>query len=419
MNAFMIPSRFVCRVIAVALSVITLSPLASAEYPHPLNEDACQLRPTDREELCGWVYSPTRDSIAYRSMPVDLHGPVHSAARPIAQEDTEEVVTRTLAITAATFGFSVEQWLEPLALVAPYVDNSLEKIRQYGDWLGDAAMRVEEQHRQQEETALNAILLEEQLARVATEEPIDTEALAPTTIPEDYPIAVQLIPEGEPGIEVLPLNRLVGSSAMIMTIEEEGYMPYDLCEEDLRLWSVLPESTHPFCIRPQDNPWDTAEIWKELDKRVARRVPFVSSASDLSTVEMEEVAGVSSLLPVSKNTVANTTNEPVDGSPYCMIESLVWRAETWVSQQAVKIETVNAVSLGRQVAVYSLRKESMLRAFADRIVLNWKFDEFHVPIIIDYTFEASPAGSALLARAGAIEATSESVNVAAGDNRLR
>jgi hypothetical protein len=381
MNAFLIQSRCVFRSIVFALSTLSIPSLTFAAPPDSLPEDACQLRWQEEEtEWCGWTPLATHDSVAYR--------PPAPAREPASESDTtvDGSITQGAAIAFASAGISVEQLLEPLALVTPYLDNSLEKVRQYQSWWG-AAIATATRIQQAEQTAPADPTVAQQLSRIATEKPIDTECYGPSVVVDAFPVTVQLIPEGEPGIEILPLDRRVGGSAIIATIEE-AYLPYD----------VLPTSTHPFCIHAEGDIWDAAVMWQTFDEHVA--TDSVEDAADAFASE-EAVVDVAIVEPVVDHC----------GFADCVLESLIWNTENWIAEHEELWASVEANNVGRQVAQFGLRRHEIVQIVANQIAIRWQT----IPAVEveQPSQEISATGAALLARAGAVAASEPVVEMAA------
>ncbi|MEM8667824.1 MAG: hypothetical protein AAGG48_09935 [Planctomycetota bacterium] len=419
MNAFLIPLRRVCLLIVVVLSPSCVSSVVSADQHCFLTEGCCLLRydlgetasdsfepdpctadsfDPSTDELCGWVGTSAHDSIACLTVLEEVTPTTLSAARhddePVSASDTagDSPIMQGAAIALASVGISVEQLLEPLALATPYLDNSLSNLRDYQRWITDVMKDAERERQAGIETALDAILLEEQLARIAYDEPVDIDGYGHSVIVDDYPITEQRIPPGETGIEVLPLNRLVGSSPIIVTIEEVSDS-YELSPRNLKLWSVLPASTHPFCIRAESDSWDPVAMWSAFDERLEKTVPMMAQqqrvqVAKAADVSMEEFTGY-------------------DISADCLLASWVWTAECFVMDHQTKLSTITPNNTGRTIARVSKRQEQLVEQWTNALVRRWNFnEEVEEPVIIDFGLEASPAGAALLTRAGAIVAES-------------
>lgn len=388
MNAFTIQTRFLPTLIVLTLATLFLPTAVIADPPSTLPEDACQLRWED-DELCGWA-SATHDSIAYRYVP---------PAEPASASDmtVDGSITQGAAIAFASAGISVEQLLEPLAMVTPYIDNSLEKVRQYQSWWG-AAVATAERMRQEDEDRESDV--NEQLSRIAAEEPIDIESYGPSVIVDAFP-TTQFIPEGEPGIEILPLKRNVGSTAIIVTIED-SYMPYDLADKDLRLWSVLPESTRPFCIRDSEHGWDAephfqaASLWRQFDAQVASSRQVNPDPPVAEPIESPEVLAYC-------------------GAADCLLDEWIWRTENFVADDAPLWDIINANKLGRRITSVAIMNQRVTEIVTTAIASRWEKSEPKT----EQTIEPSDAGKALLTRAGAIVAGEPVIEVAASANSLR
>ena len=156
------------------------------------------------------------------------------------------------AVAVASAGVSVEQIVEPFAMVGPYLDNSLEMVRKFQSWWdavrSQAAASAEATGGRVDEAGREGGTDDSRPARrqLAAEEPIDVESLGKSVLVDAFGHAET--DAVEPGVYVTAIDMLVGGSPIIATIEED-YLPYDLSARDIKLWSVFPISTHPFCIR--------------------------------------------------------------------------------------------------------------------------------------------------------------------------
>ena len=432
MNALLIQSRFVSLLIFVAFFSLLLLPPIQAAAPG-LPQDACQLR-WEEQDLCGWISQPnpmnqpnpvtqsesncsagntvpaTHDSIAIRIAATAKPAPTTiptRATEPASASDTTDdgAITQAAAIAIAAADISVEQLLEPLASAAPYLDQSLAKVRQYQSWWG-AAISTGDQSQVVNSSTSSDIAFAAQLNEIATAEPIDVESYGTSVIVDEFPITVQLISEGKPGIEILPLNRLIGSSAVIVTIEED-YMPYDLSTEDIKLWSVLPNSTQPFCIRAEHDAWDATAMWQAFDERV---VPTLAKAEPLETAE---------IVPQPTPTPEPITLFAHCGSADCMLDSIIWHVDSWIISYSKREAGATANQVGHRLALLSLQQQQLVHAATVLIARHWHQPPPVGPETRESVPATSPAGAALLARAGAIAAETPVIEVAASANSLR
>jgi hypothetical protein len=166
------------------------------------------------------------------------------------------------------------------------------------------------------------------------------------------------------------LDRTVGSSAIIVTIEE-SYMPYDVAVKDMRLWSLLPTSTHPFCIRSHGDAVNSLSLWEEFDQGLA--------------VHQQEEAQVEAEVAIA-----------YCGSADCLLDEWVWKVETWVSEHSTFWTEMEPRCIGRRLAWLTSGRKHLVSSAAEALATRWPEVEAPKPV--------SPAGEALLARAGAIAA---------------
>ncbi len=170
-----------------------------------------------------------------------------------------------------------------------------------------------------------------------------------------------------PGIEVTPIDSLIGSAPMIVTINET-YLPYDLSEADLRLRSIFPISTGPFCVRSRAAAWNPVPMWTEFELPADARVP------DL------KITG------------------PVD----CWLEDLIWKIDSWTAAGSPLWSYTQPRFLGKQLGRLAADGNRLARQATELIALHWP-----EPIA-----KPSASGRALLTRAGAISGPERDVRVA-------
>ncbi len=150
----------------------------------------------------------------------------------------------------------VDQVTEPFIAVGSFTPNSLKGIPAQNTWQ-TTFKRANTTRSKAHRTPLDL-----QLQELAQEEPIDIESLGPSVlIPENRPMSVSRI-------EVAPMNPLIGSSPVIVTIEE-AYMPYDLSARDLQNWNAYPIAPHPFHAEDRVTDEQTASLWDDFDLAMA------------------------------------------------------------------------------------------------------------------------------------------------------
>lgn len=253
------------------------------------------------ENLCGWI---THDSIP-------VPHPLSDRSLDDFDVDVQPIPLAALAGLASR-GVHVEQWVEPFAMVGPFMTESFSDIdRLQAFWArtietaevlarrdadrAAAEQRVAEERREKEsQLAAEAQRAEAQRiaqnkaeARIrvacedlAAEEPID--AVEIELIAQQWPRRSEQAP-----IDITSLDPRVGGSAFVFTIEEE-YHSYDLADADLPLWNPLNLPTDPFCFRPSAaNPWDP-----DLDHPVASvdQVDVAANGSVAEPIAAEESA---------------------------------------------------------------------------------------------------------------------------------
>ena len=162
----------------------------------------------------------------------------------------------------STSSVVVDQVIEPCITIGSFTPQSLKSIDALKHW--QISIDLASASRKTAKTPpLNL-----QLQELAAEEPIDIESLGPSVLmPENRPMSVS-------GIEVAPINPLIGSSPIIATIEED-YMPYDLSARDLENWNAFPMAAHPISAGTGVDKEQTAGLWDDFDTAMA-----LSKASD-------------------------------------------------------------------------------------------------------------------------------------------
>ncbi|MAI34549.1 MAG: hypothetical protein CMM07_23140 [Rhodopirellula sp.] len=150
----------------------------------------------------------------------------------------------------------VDQVAEPFVVVGPLTSNALKASRFHTPW----QMTFKTAKPACQESNLSPLDL--QLQELVQEEPIDIESHGPSVLnPENRLPSVT-------GIEIAAINPLVGSSAMIATIEED-YMPYDLSAGDLKSWNTYPIASHAFNAEHHTNDEQTTSLWDDFDIAMA------------------------------------------------------------------------------------------------------------------------------------------------------
>jgi hypothetical protein len=192
----------------------------------------------------------------------------------------------------STYNVVVDQVVAPYINVGSFTPESLKSFDAMKDW--QVSLEIErEPRRTAKMPPLNL-----QLQELAAEEPIDIESLGPSVlVPKNRPMSVT-------GIEVAPINPLIGSSPIIATIEED-YMPYDLSADDLKSWNAYSIASHPISAGTGVDEEQTAGLWDEFDTAMA-----LSKTSD----------------PAELNLLAKTKLDPdhlIVKSPYSPSDTMV------------------------------------------------------------------------------------------------
>jgi hypothetical protein len=392
----------------------------------PIYETAtpCGFELAGTEELCGWIPMGTHDS---GPLPT-LAPPKHLTKPRSTPDEKRSEVQESLAMLAATAcrsaGVSVEQIIEPFVMVGPYLENSVASVESFESWWAESL----------DEMIPKADPLQSQIDAIAAQEPIDVESfgisiLVFAAIPEDALATSPSDPNTNKklGIEIKPLDNLVGSSAIIATIEED-YMPYDLAARDLPLWSVFPVSTQPFCVRNLIEDFDSDSMWRDFD-HVVRNSPADDSAqqdtvasedsvktrqvddADHVTEQEDEPRVAAGTAEAELATLGTPTAEPSlavhetfdtssffshCGSADCMLDEIIWQAEAMIAENSPLRSAIAPKAIGRAIASIISGSTQLVERATVRIANRWPEVETEP--------ERSPAGARLLARAGAIDA---------------
>jgi hypothetical protein len=264
----------------------------------------------------------------------------------------KSMATIVTAVGAGT-GVAFQQFVEPFVMVGPYIENSMPMVQAL-DQCWDSML-----------TAANQLRIErtnDAIAAIAALEPIDTDSLGPSVLmkndvlmPNDE-IGIASDPTLIPGIVVTPIDALVGSAAMIVTINEP-YMPYDMSVSDLRLRSVFPMSTKPFCVRSRAAQWNP--------------VPMSTEVEHLQLAKLQK----------------KKVLYPVD----CYMDELIWALDSMTERGSRLWSITKPEFAGEQLATLVSRGNQIAYRATDLIASHWP-----EPIA-----KPSAAGRALLIRAGA------------------
>jgi hypothetical protein len=340
MNVRLIQSWYRCTRQIVFSLVVSLTATTSAaladEYLTTCNYN---------DELCGWV---------------DIEAESQAAKIETSKTDPNELepsldpsLLATLATAfGATTGVSFNAIVEPFAMVGPTVKDSLNMVQTLDQWWEFAVDYAEQLQANETEEAIDAI---------ATLEPIDVESYGPSVLIRsesssdevDHPVT---------GIKVTPIDNLVGSAPMIVTIDEP-YLSYDLSAADLRLRSVFPISTQPFCVRSRAAGWNPVPMWTEFD------------SLELGNASEEPLAD-----PVDRWMIASWVEQMIS------ITDALSHSESTIRQRT------SPEQLGRQWANLVARSNQVVVQTTELIATYWP----------EPVAKPSAAGKALLTRAGIV-----------------
>ncbi|WP_404307853.1 hypothetical protein [Neorhodopirellula lusitana] len=252
---------------------------------------------------------------------------------PVAKTATSQfnqAIAAAVFASATKIGISIEQVLEPFAMVGPIANQAPASVPLEVVDGGDIFFAADEAAEVFEELVANEAATEQQLAEAVALNRwwLDTETVAvakitstevakaeaipaatrdasdpvsPTTDAADVGLAAHESLELQDEVSSPSDSLLVGSSAMIVTIED-AYLPYDLAKRDLEiqylpLSSVVPLTPKNYVTYPQETERGFAS------QVAASAVPEVAATEELDVIPagmLEDVAlGVNALIDQS------------------------------------------------------------------------------------------------------------------------
>jgi len=438
------PFSWSCLMAVAALSASTLISSRSLA-----DDDFDSIVANDYEaEWCGWG---THDSCPIEVADIsDEPAPAETTTtRPLANLDESLAALATAACASA--GVSVEQIVEPFAMVGPHFHRSLESVKDFQQWWQSAAEQASETSAVDPDVdqpapqssapaaQVNHVPLVDFDGELAASETA-TENLASATEPnaaEDIEIAAvaDLDPSFEddhcwyensndgdiqdeltelaaeepldvldnyvgafgPSVlidsvaEIAPAieaeSSIVGSTAMIFSIEE-AYLPYDLAVRDYQADSLFSFAKRPFCIRARI---ELPEFDLAIDD-----APAVEPSDDVQAVEPSEIDP-----PAEPNDAVADSEFVNSGSADCLLDDWMWRATLALEPEGSIRKWLQPELVGQQLAAAMATHDQVVFGLAERLASWWP--ESPQP-------PAGDAGAQLLARAGAIEALDQQQN---------
>ncbi len=322
---------------------------SAARYRNP-----CHLELSGTEELCGWIELGTHDSLPTptRQIPV----------LPVSSIDTSVTVTALATAACASAGVHVEQIVEPFAMVGPYLDNSLEAVDKLQDWWNEAVAQAKAQRTAEaQEKMAKSDEIDVRVDALAALEPVDVESYGPSVM--------TIVTEGDKRGEDFEIanDMLVGSSPMIVTLEE-AYLPYDLAANDIKFWSVVPVTTRPFCVRSRIEQPQATCMWKEARQIVGEAVQAVKASEAYAYC----------------------------GSADCHLDDLIWKLDNLIADDSQFRKAVQPHAIGQRFAAIASSGNTLVKDATGLLASRW-------PEVTAEEASPSPAGAALLARAGVID----------------
>lgn len=234
-----------------------MAPLASDNIATAYEREYChgefnQLDASvDPSQWCGWA---THDSLPMaRAIEQNINAEttaqviaMPASVEPGAATRTSCDFHKTLATIAATAtgtsGLSLQQFVEPFAMVGTYRPNSVDQVRAFDFWWETfSTMPLSQSPVASAPQAVpqsDAGSLQSQLNFLAMSEPIDV-----AHSPGDNAVAIDRI-----SVKPAKKSTRVGSAAFIVSLDE-AYLPYDLSRADLLRWQHLGTINKPYCLR--------------------------------------------------------------------------------------------------------------------------------------------------------------------------
>ena len=361
------PCRLVASVFLLAVYLTGLPNRAAAATPDRDDDARANHCFEEPEELCGWVELGTHDS-APRLNP---NAVVTDA------EDAFDAAAGILACAVyAKAGVAVEQMIEPFVMLGPYLENSLDAVKQFQQWW-DAAADFDREYEAFASDLIKFDFLRVELAMdrrldlLAAMEPIDVQiyvdgkgqvdgkGFGPSVLVERF----EGFREGPMALRSSVPRRdvLAGCSPMIFTLEET-YAAYDLSERDVKLWSVFPTTTRPFCIRNRTSDFDASPMWDQFDQ-VVQTEPRSSPDSVATQFKC---------------------------SAYCVLDDWVTRWEEFTADDSRVRQALRPQAIGQRLAGWLAQRDRLAGRAAIVLASQWRQGKPEPRL--------SPAGAALLAR---------------------
>ncbi|MGB7346406.1 MAG: hypothetical protein WBD20_19460 [Pirellulaceae bacterium] len=460
-----------CLIAGASFTATLVSPLSLfAHDTVPVPARHTDASPVNAD-WCVWTESNTCNYQVELETETTSHSPdklANEILRPRAISRTASSFETSIAAVAATAcaraGISVEQLVEPFAMVGPDSDNSIEQITELRDWWAVAQEQVETQYNQliqiaeakaiadntmqnlataadtvaddvlqgdvveQDVVSLvplvdfrselpfsnswsprlasvptaiegfeisdasevasardldsdvaasmvtSTVPIRETLSQLAQEEPIDTDVDS-LRMHGGSILVTQSSQPTSAADDFQPTTSLVGSSAMIVTIEEV-YMPYDLAARDVQVSSLFPMVKRPFCIRSR----------MELPG-----LPPADSQDAEPSIAPDDL---------NETQVADASAPEINAS----LEQIRWHVEKVAGHFGIVHESLRPTSLGQQLAVLMVGQNKLARQVALQLAQTLPNDP-PVPAGIQPKGnqpggnQPSAAGAKLLARA--------------------
>jgi hypothetical protein len=414
-----------CLIAVAALSASTLVSSRSLA-----DDDFDSIVANDYEaELCGWA---THDSCPFAVSEVSTEPTPADTTTPRPLANLDESLAALATAACASAGVSVEQIVEPFAMVGPHFQQSLQSVKNFQQWWENAAEQtnetsavdpvVDEATNSGVPTAqVNHVPIVDFAGELADDEPeaenlasvVETSAADAIEIAEvaEYPLSFEddhcwmdhnwwldqanddkirgelaELAAKEP-VDVLDnFDGAFGPSVLVESVEE---LATTIAAES----SMVGSSAMIFSLDEEYLPYDLAvrDYQAESLFSLAKR-PFCIRAR----IELPEFdLAIDTDQPAEPIEQAADSDFVFAGSADCLLDDWMWRATLALEPGGSVRKWLRAELAGQQLAALLAKRVQLADEMAGQLASWWPESPQH---------PAGEAGAQLLARAGAVEA---------------
>jgi hypothetical protein len=245
--------------------------------------------------------------------------------RGVAEGISISIPTAIMSVTSVR----VQQIIEPFAMVGPRLTPSRKTLTEFLDWcnkIADAATPSNLSSTESDPVVVSVdslksikqiVSIDRILASLTDDEPLDARTnyveLVPLTEVEptiataknhslvgSSPIIATIdFAPTEPSIAIAKIDPLVGSSPIIVTVDfaPTAMTTSDVFAKELRLWSVFPTVTRPFCVRQRTASLDFSVV--PTTARVADDMDHIAAIGNVESM----LADARSAMPQAVNVI--------------------------------------------------------------------------------------------------------------------